>query len=216
MANYCNYEIHVRGKKKAALMMCAVMATADSKWITHEEGTDDEYVVWFKGDCKWSLDAYCEEKPDVTINLDEYTEEDIRDADFDEYWYLTMRQKSELLGLEILAHSWSDESEFNMFEYYNNGRKISSENVWNRPEWDEEMQMVYCSYIDYCLVFGFNPSLNPPPVWDKEEYPTYEEFCYEYDIDPEILPESKWEEDEDNMFVCIIPDDEIPEVGFVF
>ncbi len=216
MANYCNYEIHVKGTKKAALMMAAIMASADSKEITHEEGTDENYVVWIEGDCKWSLDAYCEEKKDVVINLDEYTEEDIRDADFDEYWYLTMRQKSEVLGLEILAHSWSDESEFDVFEYYDYGRKVSSENINCRPEWDEEMQMVYCSYIDYCMVFGLNPSLNPPDTWNKEEYPTYEEFCYEHDIDPEILPESKWEEDEDGLYVCTVPYDERPKVGFVF
>ncbi len=216
MANYCEYEIHVRGKKKAALMMAAIMASADMKEITHEEGSDNNYIVWIRGNCKWSLDAYCEEKPDVTINLDEYSEDDLRDADFEEYWYLTMRQKSEVLGLEILAHAWSDESEFDMFEYYDNGRKISSENVNCRPEWDEEMEMVFGAYIDYCLTFGLNPSLNPPPVWDKGRYPTYEEFCDEFDIDPEILPESKWEEDEEDMLICMIPDNEIPKVGFVF
>ncbi len=215
MANYCNYEIHVRGKKKAALMLAAILPSADSKCITHEEGTENNYIVWIKGNCKWSLDAYCEEKPDVTIDLDEYTEDDLRDADYDEYWYLPLKQKSKLLGLEMLVHSWSGESDFNIFEYYDNGRKISSESVLNRPEW-EEVEEVYGSYIDYCLVFGLNPSLNPPPVWNKEYYPTYEEFCEEYSIDPEILPESKWEEDEDDLYICMISDDEMPEVGFVF
>lgn len=40
MANYCDYEIHVRGKKKAALMMFAVMPVYDSKYIVHEDETD--------------------------------------------------------------------------------------------------------------------------------------------------------------------------------
>lgn len=37
-----------------------------------------------------------------------------------DYWYLTIRQESEVLGVEILAHSWLEESGFNQFYHYIN------------------------------------------------------------------------------------------------
>ncbi len=58
MADYCDYEIHVRGTKKAALMVYAAMRSADQKIITYENGTDAEYILHFESCCKWEPDAY--------------------------------------------------------------------------------------------------------------------------------------------------------------
>ena len=54
MANYCDYEIHVRGSKKAALYLYTMMP---------------------------ALDSYCEEKPNVSIDLNSLNEDEIRDED---------------------------------------------------------------------------------------------------------------------------------------
>lgn len=176
MANVCNYEIHIKGSKKAALYFVDMMPSyCRDKEIIHEEGTDNEYIVWMIGDCKWGLDAYCEENPDaaaeVADDLERLTEEDIRNMDTGNYWDLPMQQKSEVLGVEVLAHSWSRDSEFDKFDHYLNGELVSS---------------ALC-----------------PLYWDKGVFDTYEAFCETFNIDPNRLPESSWlpdevvEEDED-------------------
>lgn len=218
MANYCDYEIHVKGSKKATLFLYAMMPAADYKEITHEEGTDDEYIVWMTGNCKWSLDSYCEEKPNTVIDLDNLTEADIRDEEIGlAYWYLTMRQKSEVLGVEILAHSWSDESEFDQFDHYSKGMMVSSEaDEYNSyPEW-AEVEDEFESYKDYCETFGVDPNLSPP-AWDKNEFETYEQFCKEYGIDPKRTPEDAWVEDDENIFYYDIePQEHISRFTFDF
>lgn len=218
MANYCNYEIHVKGTKKAALFMYAMMPVYDYKQITHEEGTEEEYIVWMEGNCKWQLDAYCEEKVDVKIDAEAFTEEYVRNEENGlDYWYLTMRQKSEVLGLEVLAHSWSDESEFDQFDRYVNGKLISSESEAYKsyPDW-EDVEEAFDSYNDYCETFDIDPNL-APPAWDKSEFANYEEFCEEYGIDTEKIPEDAWYEDEDDIYYCDIePQEHVSKFKFDF
>ena len=185
MANCCGYEIHVRGNKKAALFLFAMMPVCDSKEIIHEEGSDDEYVVWIKGDCNWGLDYNCTEKTDVSINLNTLTEDDVRNEEMGlDYWYLTMRQKSEVLNVEILAHSWSRESEFERFEHYKKGLLLDSQ---------KEAHPMPAELEEYDLF----------PLWVSSEYETYEAFCaavndfFGFSINE--LPENYWEQKEDGV-----------------
>ena len=185
MANRCDYEIHVKGNKKAALFFVAMMPVCDSKEITHEEGTDDEYVVWLKGNCNWSLDYRCTEKPDANIDLNILAEDDVRGEEVGlPYWYLTMRQKSELLNIEILAHSWSQESEYENYEHYKNGLLLDSKR--------EAYPLLY-----ELQVYDLFPS------WVSSEYETYEAFCsavndfFGFSIDE--IPEDCWEQSEDGV-----------------
>ena len=159
MANSCGYEIHVKGTKKAALFLAAMLPTYDSKDITHEEGTDEEYIVWVEGNCKWALDYACSEKSDVKIDLDALTLDDVQNDELGvKYWYLTMRQKSEVLNVEILAHSWSKESEFECYEHYKEGRLLDSKK--DTHYLPDELQ-------DYDLF----------PKWLSDQFKTYEAFC---------------------------------------
>ena len=174
MANFCEYEIHVKGNKKAVLYFFTMVPSYGGNRITHEEGSDDEYIIWITGDCKNALDCYCEEKPGVAIDLDGISEADIRNKELgSDYMYLTMRQKSEVLGIEILAHSWSDESDFDQFDYYSKGTLISSES--------------------YCFA---------PPTWFRSDDETYEQFCKENNIDPEKIPEKAWYEIDNDVLEC--------------
>jgi hypothetical protein len=199
MANYCNYEIHARGSKKAALMLFAMMPCYDYKEITHEEGSENNYIVHMTGNCKWSLEHYCKENPGVKLTIDSYSEEDVRNEECGvDYWYLTMRQKSELLGLEILAHSWSEESEFDQMEHYRNGALVSCDYAPMIPDW-EEFKDEFESYQEFCEAFNVDPNSNPP-IWDQSEYPHYDDFCEAFGLDPEIVLEDDWEEDEDDIY----------------
>lgn len=161
------------------------MASYEDKVITHEEGTDEEYIVWITGGCKWRLDPYTEEKPGVTIDLDPLTEDDLRnERQVPDYWDLPLRQKSKLLKLEILAHSWSSESEFESFEHYQNGQLVDSKTV--RPSIPKAIK-----------------KKNESPKWVLSDYPTYEAFCASIQetlgISFQEIPESYWEEDEEGV-----------------
>ena len=184
MANTCNYEIHVRGTKKAALALYSMIPAYDEKYISDEYETDEGYVVKIEGDCKWSLDSYCEEKPDVQINLDNFTEDEIRDEDrWTDHWYMTLRQKSEVLDVEIQAYSWSRESEFECFEHYRKGKKLSFKR--EMPDIPLEVE---------CMEMF--------PLWYRDDFPTYQEFCDEVPMfsdlsDISSIPESEWAYDEE-------------------
>ena len=128
MANFCEYEIHVKGSKKAALMVYAATPSYEEKEITYQEMIGDDYVVHFTGDCKWSLDAYCEPAKQG-IDLELIDEDDFDEDCGEEYWYISLKEKSELLHCEIQAHSWSEESGFDGFEHYKDGKEIKKEYI---------------------------------------------------------------------------------------
>lgn len=130
MPNHCKYEIHVRGKRKAALMLCATTPFSTYKNIVKEYGDDDCYIVHFVGDCNVPLDDNCRAVSNVTINTTMMTEDSIRDGFVGKpYWHLPLRQKSELLGLELLIRMRSQDLGFDHLERYRNGYFISIEGM---------------------------------------------------------------------------------------
>lgn len=175
MANYCDYEIHVKGSKKAALIVYATSKCAgkDNYIIAEERG--DDYVIHFTGDCKWNLDAYCEHfKGEIDLEaIDENDFDTMADLDLQ---HTFLRDKSRILHCEIEAHSWSDESGFDAFEHYKDGEMLRCDRI---NDWSGE--------FDY--------------EWYKEEYPIYEDFCDDFGIDPEKIPESLFEEKTEGYFV---------------
>ena len=125
MANICEHLILAKGTKKAALMAFASTSKIDDfDCICKEFGTDDEYVVWYQGACKWSLDAYSKESNNVEIDLSKLSEDDLRNGEGYDFWDFTMRQRSEVLGLGLFAHPWSAESEFGTYERWKDGRVV--------------------------------------------------------------------------------------------
>ena len=129
MANYCYYLIRAKGTKKAALMAYAsTPKSGDDNCIVAEFGTEDKYVVWYYGECKWDLDAYCKEKHSVEMDLTNLSEEDLRAGEGYDYWDLTMRQRSEVLGVDLFAHSWSEESNLDYYEHWKAGTQINHGN----------------------------------------------------------------------------------------
>ena len=135
MANICNYVIRAKGTKKAALMMFAATPKAgDFDYITGESGSENDYIVWYEGECKWSLDAYSSEMNVSSIDLDEYSVSQLRSGECNySLWSMTMRQKTELLGLDVYIHTWSEDSEFNEYIHLNCGVVIPC----SEEEWDD-------------------------------------------------------------------------------
>ena len=129
MANYCDYEIRAKGAKKSAKLLFNMIPTMDDIYIENEGGSDDDYSIIICGNCKWSLNYNCDEQDELEFNLNEISEDDIEGGLGTDYWYLTMRQKSEILGLEIQAHYWSSESEFDQFDHYINGECVKKRKI---------------------------------------------------------------------------------------
>ena len=123
MANFCDFEFRVIGKKKAVKAFYESTPYLDWKDVEYEHGTDSNYEMHFKGNCKWSINFDVEDDCDgVTADLSEETGV--------EYVGYSVRAKSEMFKCEVKVHYWSMESEFDQFDHYKNGeclkkRKIS-------------------------------------------------------------------------------------------
>lgn len=118
----CNYEIHLKGKKQSVLMFYATMRSKFAQAILHEHGTDEDYIMWFIGTCDSDENLYGYEIKNITIDPFCVTEDDIRSGKkIPEFFNLSIRKKSELLGLELLVRSWSKDDDYDQIEHYKNG-----------------------------------------------------------------------------------------------
>lgn len=142
MANFCQFEFEVRGKKNACYAFLGSTSAEDYS-IVHEEGTDDNYVIQYSGSCKYFPDAYCEEwKKDTPVNIPDDAKEAFAKAD--EYTPYDVQSRSKMFGIEVLCN-YCDmdalqeameyaEEEFDLSEgiadwytHYINGEKIEDE-----------------------------------------------------------------------------------------
>ena len=136
MADYCDYEIHVRGTKKAVLMVYAAMRCADDKTITHEGGTEENYVLHFESCCKWEPDAYCDKNWDgKEVDLGGFDEKSLREEQgIDEFTSYTLEDMSAMFHCEIEIHACYPES--NSFIHYKDGDTLDEQ--WAGPDWEAD------------------------------------------------------------------------------
>ncbi len=121
MANICDFKIHVRGTKKAALMLYAAAVAAPYEVdIDYEGGTDDEYIIHFSGSCKWDIDAYCEKRWNKKpIDLSAIDEETIRSNEkfAEKYSQYKMKAKSGMFQCEVEVIAFDEEGEVSFVHY---------------------------------------------------------------------------------------------------
>lgn len=142
MANYCSFGIRIKGKRGNALLLCHSIPTVDGGSITYAKGTDDTYEVHLHGSCKWSVnfdvtDDWDGSEIDTDLNaLPETMLENIGST----LWDYSLRAKSRVLECEVQAHYWSDETGFDHFDHYLNGRRIKKRRIAydsdNHFDWD--------------------------------------------------------------------------------
>lgn len=131
MANYCSFEIRIKGKRGNALLLCHSIPTMGSRSITYAKGTDDTYEVCLCGSCKWSVnfnvtDAWDGREIDMDLNvLPEAMLEDMGSN----LWDYSLRAKSRVLECEVLAHYWSEETGFDHFDHFVNGKRIRKRRI---------------------------------------------------------------------------------------
>lgn len=127
MANYCDYEIRVKGNKKACLMVYESMPYMDFKDLDWERKEGNSYLISFTGNCKWSVN-YGVKDGLKRINIDSLSESEIENSGTD-YWEYSLRAKSEAFQCEIMVHYWSTESEFDQFDHYKNGEVLKQRKI---------------------------------------------------------------------------------------
>lgn len=114
MANVCRYKIKVIGRKSSCYALINMMPLyVGEKEILFEEGTDDDYTLIFKGDCKWGIDY----GTDDFGRLEPFTEEEIEEIEDGDYWDFMMVDKAFVLGVEIFCNTLDDDGQEIFYHY---------------------------------------------------------------------------------------------------
>ena len=93
MANFCDYEVRVKGSKKAGLMVYNSMPCLEYKDFEWEKGSGNSTIICFTGNCKWSVNFGVTDNL-RKVNVDSMSESEIESKGTD-YWEYSLRAKSE-------------------------------------------------------------------------------------------------------------------------
>ncbi len=136
MANFCDYEVRVKGSKKAGLMVYNSMPCLEYKDFEWEKGSGNSTIICFTGNCKWSVNFGVTDNL-RKVNVDSMSESEIESKGTD-YWEYSLRAKSEAFQCEIMVHYWSEESGFDQFDHYKNGKVLKQRKIeYNYDKQDE-------------------------------------------------------------------------------
>lgn len=127
MANYCNYEVRVKGTEKACLMVFASMPFMDDKELEWQRKEKNLHLMSFTGNCKWSVN-YGVRDTCNRINVNSMSDSEIQNRASD-FLGCSLRAKSEAFQCEIMVHYWSDESDFDQFDHYKNGKVLKQRKI---------------------------------------------------------------------------------------
>ena len=116
MADTCKYKVIVKGKKNACYAFYGSTPFLYDKSIISEKGTDDKYEMHFQGNCKYAIDMYCHENPNVApVELPaDYKE--AQQKGIDDYMYNTVQNRSILFDLEVQCNSMNVDAIWEIFE----------------------------------------------------------------------------------------------------
>jgi len=110
MANICEYNMIVKGRKNACYAFFAGQYWLNYKDITFESGNDERYEMHFSGTCKWTVDQYC-----ITYNgscpmdiPDDYEEAAKMMCGTEHY---TVQSRSRMFDVEVWCNSRDSEGD---------------------------------------------------------------------------------------------------------
>ncbi len=105
MANICVYKVKVKGKKNHCYAMLGVLPKSDENEILREEGSDENYTLVFRNNCKWSLTYHQYKEFDGTKFNDIPDDPYEAMAKFDGIWEYSMAALSKMLDVNIWYNS---------------------------------------------------------------------------------------------------------------
>ena len=147
MANFCHFDIYFRGKRGNVLLLCySIATTEEGAELLYDAGTDDLYKAHIQGICAWFLDYGVTDQWDgaeVARDLNRLSEDELYQLGEQCMGY-SLRAKSRVLHCDIMARSWDDGTEFDLFKYFRDGRCVKTRQVryskrnefgWNTMEY---------------------------------------------------------------------------------
>lgn len=141
MANFCNFDIRIKGRRGNALLLAHSIATIDGGNISVRNYSGENCEINVTGACKWSVNfAVTDEWDGFDIDTDlNLLPESLIIEQGTHYQNYSLRVKSQVLQCEVLARYWSEESEFDYFDHYVNGKRIKKRRIeytdFNRFDW---------------------------------------------------------------------------------
>lgn len=149
------FEIHIKGEKKAALLAWQSALGYGEADVLLEEGSDEEYVIHCEISTKYdanpfepnSMSESVREWNGETINLEEYSESDIRNGKYYlQFECVGLKYLTGFLNLEMeLLNRPDDELPVWMFEHWNKGTCIENESY--KAE-DADDDALYDEFMD--------------------------------------------------------------------
>ena len=136
MANDCYFDIYFRGKRGNVMLLCDSVATYHGTELLYAAGTDDLYEAHIQGVCAWSVNFRVTDEwygAEVAQDLNKLSASELRQLAQQCTGY-SLRAKSRVLQCDVMVRYWSEESGFDRFEYFANGRSIKRRLIEYAPE----------------------------------------------------------------------------------
>lgn len=180
MANVCIYKGIVKGKQNACMALIGSMPCFGEKdWdVLVDGGEENNWEISFEGNCKWSVDSYCEPwTGPFPVEIPEDAEEAELFA-MEHYVDHTLQDRSKMFEVEVLCVSADgDCSCEGKHEHYLNGKSI--------PDYPFETDRVAVyhknkqnNFEDFCFNITFKNAL-------LEEI--LEKYHYKFDVNDEYF-----------------------------
>lgn len=176
MANDCYFDIYFRGKRGNVMLLCDSVATYHGTELLYAAGTDELYEAHIQGVCAWTVNynvAYDWFGAEVAQDLNKLSASELRKL-AEQCTKYSLREKSRVLQCDVMVRHWSEESGFDHFEYFTNGRSIKRRLIKYTP--DNKFDWNIMEYVnhegeydnsisgnEFCYVsFGTNSDLEEP------------------------------------------------------
>ena len=131
MANFCNFDIFLRGKRGNVILVYNSFASYNGVDVLYAGGTDTYYEAHIQGSCAWSVNYNVTDQWDgaeASQDLNRLSENKLRKLGEQCTGY-SLRAKSRVLQCDIMAHYWSEETGFDHFEYFSKGNLIKKRRI---------------------------------------------------------------------------------------
>ncbi len=127
MANYCKYNVRIKGSELACSAFVRMMPVLDWAEVTNVETEDNLTVFTFEGYCKWSLHHYTRRHTNICKLSDAQLQKIVDGYDETDYWEYHIDEKSLLCDTEV----WSCSADIEDFHGVDEEHYRSGKDVWN-------------------------------------------------------------------------------------
>lgn len=136
MANYCCFDILIRGRRGNAVLLCNSIAATSVGSVCHTSGTDESYEIRFRGVCEWSVHFAVSDEwdgADIDTDLNTLPERLLAEVG-PNYRHYSLRAKSRVLACDVRVRQWSEESGFDHFEHFAAGKRLRLRRIDYSPD----------------------------------------------------------------------------------